>query len=126
MLPPLAEELGNRALPRDVRLRIVTSLGCLALRTRTRAGRRLLSRLLGAAVDAAPDGEQVDVDVREAKKTAAISVTRPASTRQLSDAQMIDPSFQARRGGTHRGSGSASRSGWFAGSPGSPAAISRH
>ncbi len=35
VLPPLAEELGNQALARDVRLRIVTSLGALALRSWT-------------------------------------------------------------------------------------------
>ena len=62
--------------------------------------RRLLGRLLGAAVDAAPDGQQVDVDVKEGKKQFTISVTRPASTRQLSDAQIMDPAFQVEDAGT--------------------------
>ena len=95
VLPPIAEELGNRALSRDVRLRIVTSLGSLRCGVEQELSRRLLNRLLGAAVNAAPDGQQVDVDVRETKKWVTISVTRPALTRHLSDAQVMDPSFQS-------------------------------
>jgi signal transduction histidine kinase len=95
VLPPLAEELGNRALARDVRLRIVTSLGSLRCSLEPELARRLLSRLLGAAVEAAPDGQQVEVDVREKGKRLTISVTRPGSTRHLSEEQMLDPSFQS-------------------------------
>jgi signal transduction histidine kinase len=95
VLPPLAEVLGNRALARDVRLRIVTSLGSLRCNLDPELARRLLSRLLAAAVDAAPDGQQVDVDVRETKKRLTVSITRPVSTRHLSDEQMMDPSFQS-------------------------------
>jgi signal transduction histidine kinase len=95
VLPPIAEELGNRALARDVRLRIVTSLGALRCGVEPDLARRLLSRLLGAAVDAAPDGQQVEVDVREARKSMTISVTRPMSTRHLSDEQVMDPSLQS-------------------------------
>ena len=62
--------------------------------------KRLLSRLLGAAVDAAADGQQVDVDVRETRKQMTISVTRPMSTRQLSDEQIMDPSFHSDEEGT--------------------------
>ncbi len=94
ILPPLAEEWGNRALSRDVRLRIVTSLGSLSCALEPELARRLLGRLLGAAVEAAPDGQQVDVDVREGKKVLTISITRPASTQNLSDAQITDPAFQ--------------------------------
>jgi len=95
VLPPIAEDLGNRALARDVRLRIVTSLGALRCGIEPDLARRLLSRLLGAAVDAAPDGQQVEVDVREKGKRMTISVTRPMSTRHLSDEQIMDPSFQS-------------------------------
>jgi signal transduction histidine kinase len=102
VLPPLAEELGNRALSRDVRLRIVTSLGSLRCALEPDLARRLLNRLLGAAVDAAPDGQQVDVDVREARRRLTISVTRPLSTRQLSDEQILDPSFQSEGEGASR------------------------
>jgi hypothetical protein len=102
VLPPIAEELGNRALARDVRLRIVTSLGALRCGVEPELARRLLGRLLGAAVDAAPDGHQVEVDVREAKKQVTVSVTRPASTRNLSDDQVMDPSFQADEDGSGR------------------------
>jgi signal transduction histidine kinase len=94
ILPPLAEEWGNRALSRDVRLRIVTSLGSLRCAVEPELARRLLGRLLGAAVESAPDGQQVDVDVSEGKKALTISITRPASTRQLTDAQVMDPAFQ--------------------------------
>ncbi len=102
VLPALAEELGNRALSRDVRLRIVTSLGALRCGIEPDLARRLLSRLLGAAVDAAPDGQQVEVDVREAKSRLTVSVTRPVSTRQLSDDQIMDPSFQSEEEGSAR------------------------
>jgi signal transduction histidine kinase len=102
VLPPLAEELGNRALARDVRLRIVTSLGSLRCGLEPELARRLLSRLLGAAVDAAPDGQQVEVDVREARKRVTVSVTRPASTRHLTDDQIMDPSFQSEEEGSAR------------------------
>ena len=94
VLPALAEEWGNRALARDVPLRIVTSLGSLRCALEPELARRLLGRLLGAAVESAPDGEQVDVDVREGKKSLTISVTRPASTRHLNDTQIMDPAFQ--------------------------------
>jgi signal transduction histidine kinase len=94
ILPQLAEEWGNRALSRDVRLRIVTSLGSLRCALEPELARRLLGRLLGAAVESTPDGQQVDVDVKEGKKALTISVTRPASTRNLSDAQIMDPAFQ--------------------------------
>ncbi|HEY0629231.1 MAG TPA: HAMP domain-containing sensor histidine kinase [Sphingomicrobium sp.] len=95
VLPPIAEEFANRALARDVRLRIVTSLGALRCGVEPELARKLLSRLIGAAVEAAPDGQQVDVDVRETRKQIMISVTRPVSTRQLSDEQVMDPSFQS-------------------------------
>ena len=94
ILPQLAEEWGNRALSRDVRLRIVTSLGSLRCALEPELARRLLGRLIGAAVESTPDGQQVDVDVKEGKKALTISVTRPASTRQLSDTQIMDPAFQ--------------------------------
>jgi hypothetical protein len=94
VLPPLAEELGNKALARDVRLRIVTSLGSLRCRIEPDLARRLLSRLFGAAVDAATDGDLVEVDVRDGRKLVTITVTRPPSTRHLNEEQMLDPSFQ--------------------------------
>ena len=111
ILPPLAEEWGNRALSRDVRLRIATSLGSLRCALQPELARRLLSRLLGAAVEAAEDGEQVDVHVREGKKVLNISVTRPASTRQLNEAQIMDPAFQVEGadGGSRLGLGFALR-----------------
>ena len=94
VLPPIAEELGNRALARDVRLRIVTSLGSLRCAVEPELVRKLLHRLIAAVVEEAPDGQQVDVDVREARRQLAISITRPLSTRHLSDEQVMDPSFQ--------------------------------
>jgi signal transduction histidine kinase len=94
ILPPIAEELGNRALARDVRLRIVTSLGSLRCAVEPELAGKLLGRLICAAVEAAPDGQQVEVDVRDARGHVIVSVTRPVSTRQLSDAQVMDPAFQ--------------------------------
>ena len=95
VLPPIAEELGNRALSRDVRLRIVTSLGSLHCGIEPEVANRLLSRLLGAAADAASNGQQIEVFVLETKKRLTISVTRPMSTRNLTDEQMMDPSLQS-------------------------------
>ena len=95
VLPPIAEELGNRALARDVKLRIVTSLGALRCGVEPDLAKRMIQRLLGAAVDASPDGQMVEVEVKEAKRRISMSVTRPASTRHLSDVQVMDPSFQA-------------------------------
>jgi len=102
VLPPIAEDLGNRALSRDVRLRIVTSLGALRCGIEPELARRLLNRLLGAVVDASPDGQQVEVDVRETRKRTIISVTRPLATRHLSDEQIMDPSFQGEGEGAAR------------------------
>jgi signal transduction histidine kinase len=95
LLPPIAEELGNRALARDVKLRIVTSLGDLRCGVEPDLARRMIRRLVAAAVDAAPDGQLVEVEVKEGKRQITMSVTRPLSTRHLSEAQVMDPSFQA-------------------------------
>jgi signal transduction histidine kinase len=95
LLPPLAEEIGNRALARDVKLRIVTSQGALRSELDPELAARILKRLIGAAVDAAPDGQLVEVDVRESRRQMVVSITRPLSTRHLTDAQLFDPSFQA-------------------------------
>ncbi|HXG82085.1 MAG TPA: histidine kinase dimerization/phospho-acceptor domain-containing protein [Sphingomicrobium sp.] len=93
LLPPLAEEIGNKALARDVRLRIVTSLGDLRCAIEPELGQRLLRRFIGAAVEAAPNGQLVEVDVKHGPKLLTVSLTRPISTRHLSEAQMLDPSF---------------------------------
>jgi signal transduction histidine kinase len=95
VLPPIAEELGNRAMARDVRLRIVTSLGSLGCAVEPELAKKLLYRLISAVMEEAPEGQQVDVDVRESRRQLTISITRPLSTRHLSDDQVMDPSFQA-------------------------------
>ena len=95
ILPPIAEELGNRALARDVKLRIVTSLGALRCGVEPDLARRMIQRMLGAAIDSTPEGQLVEVDVKEAKRQISLSVTRPPSTRHLTDVQVMDPSFQA-------------------------------
>ncbi len=94
ILPPIAEKFANQALARDVRLRIVTSLGLLRCAIEPALAAKLLERLIGAAVEAAPDGQQVEVDVRDAGKQLVISVTRPLSTRHLSDEEVMDPAVQ--------------------------------
>lgn len=93
LLPPLAEEIGNKALSRDIRLRIVTSLGDLRCAIEPELGQRLLRRFIGAAVDATPNGQLVEVDVKQGRTQLSIALTRPVSTRHLSEAQMLDPSF---------------------------------
>jgi signal transduction histidine kinase len=93
ILPQLAEEIGNKALARDVRLRIVTSLGDLRCAMEPELAQRLLRRFIGAAVDASANGQLVEVDVKQGKKVMTVAITRPVSTRHLSEAQMFDPSF---------------------------------
>jgi signal transduction histidine kinase len=100
ILPPIAEDVGNRALARDVRLRIVTSLGALRCGVDPDLAKRMSQRLIGATVDATPDGQLVEVEVKQAKRKVTMSVTRPASTHHLSDEQIMDPSFQAEDGGS--------------------------
>ncbi len=95
LLPALAEELGNRGLARDVRLRIVTQLGPVRCALEPELANRLLRRLLGATVEAASPGELIEVDARTAKHQLSVTVTRPVSTRHLSEEQMLDPSFSA-------------------------------
>lgn len=95
VLPPIAEELGNRALAREVKLRIVTSLGALRCGVEPDLARRMIQRLLGASIDAAPDGQMVEVEVKEGPRQITLSVARPLSTRHLSDVQVMDPSFHA-------------------------------
>lgn len=102
VLPPLAEELGNRALARDIRLRIVTSLGDLRCGLEPDVANRLLRRFLGASVEAAANGELIEVDVRSSIHRLTLTVTRPMSTRHLSDTQMFDPSFQSEGEGLSR------------------------
>ncbi len=94
ILPPIAEKFANQALARDVRLRIVTSLGLLRCAIEPALAGKLLERLIGAAVEAAPDGQQVEVDVRDAGRQLVVSVTRPLSTRHLSDEEVMDPAVQ--------------------------------
>jgi signal transduction histidine kinase len=93
LLPPLAEEIGNKALARDVKLRIVTSLGRLRCAIEPELAERMLRRFIGAAVDAAANGQLVEVDVKQGQKLLTIAVTRPISTHHLSEAEMLDPSF---------------------------------
>jgi len=98
VLPPIAEELGNQALARDVKLRIATSLGALRCGVEPDLARRMIRRLLAATIEVAPDGQLVEVDVKETKRRITLSVTRPLSTRHLSDEQVMDPSYQVEEG----------------------------
>lgn len=93
VIPPLVEELIERASARDVQLRLTpvpAHSTCLLHRD---LAQRLLRRLLTAVVDAATAGEGIRVEVERVRTGVAISATRPMATAQLSDAQLFDPSF---------------------------------
>ena len=93
ILPPLIEEMAGRALARGVELRVTPVSDQHPCALDRDVAERLLRRLLGAAVDAAAAEETIKVDVHEEKGRCMVSVTRPASTVQLSERQMLDPSF---------------------------------
>ena len=95
LLPPLVEELGNRGLSRDVRLRVATPTGQVRAALDADLVTRLLRRLLGATIDAAAAGELIELEVRAIKGRLSLSFTRPMATRQLSEQEMLDPSFMA-------------------------------
>ncbi|HTG63546.1 MAG TPA: histidine kinase dimerization/phospho-acceptor domain-containing protein [Sphingomicrobium sp.] len=93
ILPPLIEELAERALARGVELRVTPISDQHPCALDRDLAERLLRRLLGATVDAAAAAETIKVDVHEEKGRCLVSVTRPASTAHLSERQMLDPSF---------------------------------
>jgi signal transduction histidine kinase len=95
ILPPLIEGLAERALARDVELRVTPISDQHPCALDRDLAERLLRRLLGAVVDAAAAEETIKVDVHEEKGRCLVSVTRPASTVHLSERQMLDPSFQS-------------------------------
>lgn len=94
LLPPLIEELAARALDRGVQLRVapVSDRQHLCAVDRDLA-ERLLRRLLGAVIDAAASAETIRVEFAEEKGRCRMSVTRPHSTVNMSERQMLDPTF---------------------------------
>jgi signal transduction histidine kinase len=95
ILPPLIEEMADRAVARQVQLRIAPMSDQHPCALDRDLVERLLRRLIGAVIDAANADETIRVDIQEAKGRCTISITRPASTATLTDRQMLDPSFQS-------------------------------
>ena len=93
ILPPLIEELAERALPRDVQLRVTPIADQHPCALDRDVAERLLRRLLGAVIDSAAAGETIRVEVHEERGRCLVSVTRPASTVNFTERQMLDPSF---------------------------------
>lgn len=93
ILPPLVEEWANRASVREIQLRIAPLNGQARLKLDGDLANRLLKRFIGAVVEAGASGELINIDALEDLGRLSISVTRPASTSHLSDAQLFDPSF---------------------------------
>ena len=93
ILPPLIEELAGRALSRNVQLRVTPIADQHPCALDRDLAERLLRRLLGAAIDSAAAGEAIKVDVHEERGRCLVSVTRPASTVNFTERQMLDPSF---------------------------------
>jgi signal transduction histidine kinase len=92
-LPQLFEELAAAASARDVRLGIAPlgpSSQCLIDRD---LGERMIRRLVGAIVEEAEAGESIELSVRAAPGGCTIAVTRPGSTREVDEAQLLDPAF---------------------------------
>ena len=93
ILPPLIEELAERALARDVQLRVMPIADQHPCALDRDLAERLLRRLLGAVIDSAAAGETIKVEVHEERGRCLVSVTRPASTVNFTERQMLDPSF---------------------------------
>jgi signal transduction histidine kinase len=93
LLPPLIDELVERAVARDVHLRFVPIADQHPCALARDIAERLLRRLLGAVIDSAAAGETVKVEVHEQRGRCLVSVTRPASTANFTERQMLDPSF---------------------------------
>ena len=93
ILPPLIEELAERALARNVQLRVIPIADQHPCALDRDLADRLLRRLLGAVIDSAAAGEAIKVEVHEERGRCLVSVTRPASTVNFTERQMLDPSF---------------------------------
>jgi hypothetical protein len=93
ILGPLAEEWGRKATAGGVQLRIVPLAGQLNSKMDRDLSTRLLRRFIGAAIEAATTGELIQVEAAESRGRLSISVTRPAATAHLGEAQLFDPSF---------------------------------
>jgi signal transduction histidine kinase len=93
ILPPLIEELAERALARNVQLRVAPIADQPPWSRDRGLAARLLRRLLGAVIDSASAGEAIKVEVHEERGRCLVSVTRPVSTVNLTERQMLDPSF---------------------------------
>ena len=93
ILPPLIEDLAERALARNVQLRVTPIADQHPCALDRDLAERLLRRLLGAVIDAAAPAETIKVDVHEERGRCLVSVTRPASTVHFNERQMLDPSF---------------------------------
>jgi signal transduction histidine kinase len=93
ILPSLIEDLAERALARNVQLRVTPIADQHPCALDRDLAERLLRRLLGAVVDAAAPAETIKVDVHEERGRCLVSVTRPASTVNFTERQMLDPSF---------------------------------
>ena len=93
ILPSLIDELAERALGRNVQLRVTPVADQHPCALDRDLAERLLRRLLGAVIDAAAPAETIKVDVHEERGRCLVSVTRPASTAHLTERQMLDPSL---------------------------------
>ena len=93
ILPPLIEELAERALARNVQLRVMPIADQHPCNLDRDLAERLMRRLIGAAIDSAAASETIKVEVHEERGRCLVSVTRPASTVNFTERQMLDPSF---------------------------------
>jgi signal transduction histidine kinase len=111
ILPPIIEELAERALGRNVQLRVAPIADQHPCALDRDLAERLLRRLLGAVIDAAAPAETIKVDVHEERGRCLVSISRPASTVHFNERQMLDPSFltAGEEDGTRLGLGFALR-----------------
>lgn len=93
LFPPIAEELAGRADTRGVQLRIQPLSKGQHCHIDQDAAGRLLRRFVGAMIDAAAPGEGLNLSLKEERGRCLVAVTRPASTRNLADKQLLDPTF---------------------------------
>jgi signal transduction histidine kinase len=95
IIPPIAEDWVKLASGRGVQLRISPLNGQARLKLDSDLANRLLTRFVGAVIESAATGEMIRIDTGEGRGKLSISVTRPASTAQLGESQLLDPAYTA-------------------------------
>ena len=89
----MAEGWASLALARGIQLRIAPQLSQLRSKLDRDLAARLFSRFFGALIESAAAHETIHVEAKEGRGRLAVTVSRPAATLDLGEAQLLDPSY---------------------------------